>query len=95
MQHGGVEIVNGGYVSDGFVSEFIRRAIAEGFLYAGAGEPDGEAFGIVVAAAGAFLEGRHAAEFGDPHDQCVFKNAALLQILKQRRGGLIENRAVN
>ena len=62
-------------------------------LHAGAGQPDGEALGVVIAAVGAFLEGGHAAELGDEDDERVLQQAALLQVAQQRGAGLVEDGA--
>ena len=43
----------------------------------------------------ALLEGRHAAELGGPDDQRVVEQPALLEIGEQRRGRLVEDRAVD
>ena len=66
--------------SDRLVAELVGRAVAEAALHAGAGQPDGEALRVVVAAARALLERRHPAELGHPDDQRVVEQAALLQV---------------
>ena len=76
VQDGGVQVVDGGDVLDGLVAELVGGAVAEAALDAGAGQPDGEAVRVVVAAAGALLERRHAAELGDPDDERVVEQAA-------------------
>ena len=94
VEHGCVEIVDGRDIDRGFVAEFVGGAVAEGRLDAGSGEPGGEAGGIVIAAAGAFLKGGHAAELGAPDDERVLEQAALFEISEQGGGGLIEDGTV-
>ena len=79
---------------DRLVAELVGRPEAEGPLDAGAGEPGGEAGGVVVAALGPLLERRHPAELGGPEDQGVVEQPAGLQVAQERRGGLVEDRAV-
>ena len=40
------------------------------------------------------LKSRHAAKFRAPDDQCVFKQASLLQVGDQGRGWLVQDRTV-
>jgi len=89
-----VEVVDRDNVVDGFVAEVIGRTEAEGSFDSGTRKPAGETFRIVIPSAGTFLEGRHAAEFGTPHDERVFQETALLQIGDQSGSRLIKNRTV-
>lgn len=73
VEDGGVEVVDGGDVFDGFVAEFVGGAVAEGGFHARAHEKRGKPAGVVVTAAGAFLKSGHAAEFGGPNDEGVFE----------------------
>ncbi len=61
---------------------------------AGAGEPDGEAAAVVVAAhagvAECALAINSAAELGEEHHERVFEQAALLQVVEQCGGGLVD-----
>ena len=50
VQHGGVQVVNRHRVFDGVVAVFVGRTVDDAAFDAAAGEPDGEAEGIVVAA---------------------------------------------
>ena len=63
-------------------------------LDAAAGEPDGEAAAVVVAAHAGIAElplaEDGAAELGGEDDERVFEQAALLQVLDQRGGGLVD-----
>ena len=81
--------------STALLAEFVGHAVADAGLHAGAGQPAGEAVGIVVAALGALLEHRHAAELGAPDDERVLEQAALLEVADQRGGGLIEDRGMH
>jgi len=76
VEQRGVEVVDCRHVFDGFVAEFVGGSVAESALYACSGEPDGEAGGVVVAAACAFLERGHATEFSDERDERVGEQAA-------------------
>ncbi len=84
---------------DGFLldlpAEVVGGAVGVTALDAGTGEPSGEAIGIVVAAAGAFLEGGHPAKFGAAKNQGVFEESALFEVAQKRAGGLVEDGAVH
>ena len=73
VEDGGVEIVDGSDVFFRFPAECVGGAMGVAALDAGAGEPGGEAFGVMVAPASAFLESRHTAELGAPDDQSILK----------------------
>ena len=73
---GRVEIVDGQDIFYGPAAEFVGGTVADSALYAGSGHPCGEAIGIVVAAEGAVLEHRHAAEFAAPDDERFFEQPA-------------------
>lgn len=95
MEDRGVEVVDRNDVLHGLIAEFVGGAVAEGGFDSGAHQHAGEAEGVVVAAGGAFLEHRHAAEFRAEKDEGVVEQPAAFQVAQQRRGRLIENRAVN
>ena len=65
----GVEVVHVDLVLHGLVPELVGRAEREAGLHAGAGEPDGEAVGVVVAAGAVLLGVRGVAELAPPPDQ--------------------------
>ena len=69
VQDGGVEVVHVDLVLRGLVAEFVGRAMGEAGFHAGAGEPDGEAVRVVVAAGAFFLRVGGAAEFAAPPDE--------------------------
>ena len=67
-----MQIVDCCDILDCFVAELISRTVAERSFDAGAGEPDGEAFRVVIAAGRAFLKRRHPAKLRRPkHDRVV------------------------
>ena len=72
MQDRGMKVGPGDAVLDGFPANFVRRTIGEAGLEARAGEPDGEAVLVVVAAGADFVGGRlrerSAAKFGREED---------------------------
>lgn len=76
VENSGVKIVNGRDSFDGLVAKFIGGSVAERSFYSGAGQPGGEAAGIVIAAAGPFLEGGHASKFGTENDEGIFEQAS-------------------
>ncbi len=95
MQDRSVQFIDAARVFHGLVTEFVRGAIAGGPLDAGPGQPHGKPLGIVIAALRTCLEGWHPAELGTPHNQRIVEHAAGLQVLEQRRGGLIEDRGMH
>ncbi len=75
VKDGGVQVVDVALVFDGFVAPVVGCAVGGAGLDAAAGEPDGEAEGIVVASVAALGEGG-AAKFAGPDDQRVIQQAA-------------------
>ena len=65
VEHGGVQVVHFDFVFDGLVAALVGGAVGEAGFDAAAGEPDGEAEGVVIAAVGPLGEGR-AAELAAP-----------------------------
>ena len=94
VQNRGMEIVDGGGLLDRFIPEFVGGAVADAFFHSGAGHPGGEPGGVVIAAAGAFLESGHAAEFGAPDDEGVLEQASLFQVDEEGGGWLVHDLAV-
>ena len=94
MQDGRVEVVNVDHVFDGLVAEFIGGTETEPMLNAGAGEPGGEALGVMVAARGSLLKCGHAAKLGGPDDESVVEQSARLEVGQERGRGLVEDRPV-
>src|SRR4051794_28213960 len=90
MEDGGVQVVHMHGVGGDVVGEVIGLAEGEAGLDAGAGQPDGEAAGMVIAAiivgGERPLTVNRAAEFTAPDDERVVQKAALLEIGDERRG---------
>src|SRR5690606_16439316 len=70
-------------VLHGLVAELVGGPEGEARLHAAAGEPDGEAVGVVVAAGALLLRGGGAAELAAPPDERVLQQAAALQVGQQ------------
>ena len=94
MKDRGVEIIDRADLLSGLVSELIRCAVAVGSLNAGAGQPGGEAEGVVVSPAGSFLEGGHSPELRAPDHQGFFEQAAVLEVAQEGRSRLVKNRSM-
>ena len=82
VEHRGVQVAEVDGVLGDVVAEVVGLAVFDAGLHAGAGEPDGEAAAVMVAAgvgvAERALAEDGAAEFGDEDDERVFEQAALL-----------------
>ena len=77
-------------ILDGGAAEFVGLADADAALDAAAGQPHGEAVGVVVAAGAlGVLGGRLPAELAAPDDQRLVEQAALLQVLEQAGDRLV------
>ncbi len=94
VEDGGVKVVHVDFVLDGFVAEFIGGAVGEAGFDAAAGEPGGEAEGVVVAAGAIFFGVGGAAKLAAPPDEGVFEEAALLEIGEEAGDGLIDGAGV-
>lgn len=92
VEHGGVEIVDGGDFVDGGVAEFVGGAIDEPALDSGAGQPHGHGFIVVIAAEGAFAALGHGgtAELAGPDDEGFLEHAALLEVADQGGAGAVD-----
>ena len=73
---------------DGGVAEVVGCAVDVAPLEAAAGEPEGEAVPVVVAAVGA-LRDREPAEFPGPDDDRLVEQPALLEVADEGRAGLV------
>src|SRR6516165_8240945 len=71
MQNGGVEIVDGRYLVNCLITEFVGGTVAKRGLDAGARQPDRKSLGIVISAVGPLLERGHAAKLGGPDHERV------------------------
>ena len=94
VEHRGVQVAEVDRVLGDVVAEVVGAAEFDAGLDAGAGEPDGEAAAVVVAAhvgvAQDALAKNSAAEFGEEHHERVFQQAALLQVFEECGGGLVD-----
>ena len=94
MQDRGVQVVHVHLVFRDIEAELVAFAERESRLDAAAGQPHREGIRVMVAAVGAPLHHRRAAEFAAPDDERVVQQAALLQVLDQRGAGLVGIQAV-
>ncbi len=94
VQNRSVEVVDVHHIFDGLIAELVGGAEAEPALDAGSRKPGCESLGVMVAALHAFLEGGHAAKLGGPDDQGIVEQAADLEVGKQGRGRLVEDRTM-
>ena len=78
----GVEVADVVLVDGGLVTEFVGLAIAGPATDATAGEPVGEALGVVVPTALVALRQRLSAELAAPDDQGGVEESALLEVLE-------------
>ena len=89
-----VQVAQVDRVLDDVVAEVVGLAVLDAGLHAAAGQPHGEAAAVMVAAHAGVAEralAEHgAAELGGEDHQRVVQQAALLQVLHQRRGRLID-----
>ena len=94
VEHRGVEVAEVDRVFGDVVAEVVGAAVFDAGFHAGAGEPDGEAAAVVVAAAVGVAERalaiNGAAEFGEEHHERVFEQAALFEVVEQGGGGLVD-----
>ena len=93
MQDRGVQVVDVDRIPDDVVAEIVGRAVGDPGPDAAAGQPDGEAAGMMVAAV---VVGRQpalavdgSAELAAPDDQRVVEQPALLEVPDQCRRGAI------
>src|SRR5436305_13657244 len=73
MHHGRVQVMDVDWVLDDVESELVRFAEANSGFDAAACHPHGECVGVMVAAVGAALDHRGAAEFSAPDNERVVK----------------------
>jgi hypothetical protein len=90
VEDGGVEVVHVDRSSGHGAAEFVGFTEGESWFHAGAGEPDGEGIGIVVAAGAIFFGVRGAPEFAAPPDQGVLEKPALFQVHEQAGDGFVD-----
>ena len=91
MQHGGPEVVDGGWVLDDAAAKVVGGSPGGGLLDTCAEHPDGVGVGVVIATEGTFLMGGHATEFGSPEDESVFEKTTGGKVGDKAGGGLVED----
>ena len=89
-----MKIVDSDDILNRAVPEVVSGAMGERSAHPGTGEPASEPVWIMVPSLRAFLKGWHASELGAPHHQRVTEEPALLEVVKQTRGGTVEHRTV-
>src|SRR5262249_43902586 len=94
VKDGGVEVVDGPGVAADLVAVVVRFAEGDAGLHAAAGQPQGEAAAMMVAAMIVASEPALAvhgpAELATPDDQRVFQEPAAFEVLDERGRGLID-----
>ncbi len=93
VENGGVEIVDVDRVFDGAHAHFIRGAIGDSAANTAAGEEDGVAADMMVAAVGAGRVGS-AAHFAGPEDEGFVEEAAGFQVGDEGGDGLVGDAGV-
>src|SRR5436190_10125769 len=98
VQNGGLKIVNVDLIAHDREAELIGFSIADAVLDTAAGEENGEAVRVVIAAeefaiGGASFTERRAAEFAAPHYQRFVQQSALAQIAQEGHHRLVHLRA--
>src|SRR6266511_2878585 len=89
-----VQVVHVDFVGGGLVAKIVGGAQRKGGPDAPAGQPDGEAARIVVAAGAVLLGVRGAAEFAAPPDQRVLEQPARFQVGQQAGDGSVHRAGV-
>ena len=79
VQHGGVEVVDFGFVGDDFVAEVVGRAVDSATFDPAPGHPHGETEGVMIAAVGTLSE-RSPSEFAGPYDKGATEESALFKV---------------
>ena len=76
-------------IPGGVKSELIRFAQGDARFNPSARHPHGETIRVMISSIITALNHRRAAELADPNQEGVFEHALLLQVLHQRRAGLV------
>lgn len=89
-----MQVANVNWVLNHVVAKFVGRTKFNSTLDSASRQQRGEALGMMVAAI-RFMSQRSLAvnrpsEFSSKHDQCVFQEPALVEILNESRGGLVD-----
>ena len=95
MQQRCVEVVDVGTVLLSVVAESISGAVGDSAFDPATGEPEAEAFHVMIAASCALAGLRHwrAAEFAAPYDESVLEQSTPLEVGDESGNGLIHRRA--
>src|SRR5713226_1267474 len=88
MKHGGVQIVNLHLVLYNEIAVLVCGTVDRAPFDAAAGQPNGKAKGVMIAAIAALSHGR-TAELAAPEDQGLIEQAAGFQVPEQAGNGLI------
>src|SRR5205823_5188828 len=88
VQNGGVQVVDVGAFLLGTVAELVGGAVGHAALEAAAGQPDGEAPVVVIAAIASLGSGR-SAKLAAPEDDRFIEQAARLEIVQEAGDGAI------
>src|SRR5512135_2800674 len=88
VQQGGLKIVDGDGVLNGRVTEVVGRAVDVTGLETAAGQPEGEAVAVMVAAV-LPLRDRQTSELARPENDRLVKQSPLLEVAHERGAGLI------
>src|SRR5438105_13662372 len=93
MEHRGVKVMNVHGIHRNVVAKLVGFAVTEAGLHAASGHPDRITPAVMVAAVVVLFNFALAiggpSEFTAPNDQRVVQQAALLEVLHQRRAGLV------
>jgi hypothetical protein len=84
----GVQVVDVNDVVYGGIAEFVGFAVRNSSLDAAAGQPDREAFDVMIAAVA--LSHRGPSKLSPPDHQSFVEHAALFQVFDERCGSLID-----
>src|SRR3954468_19596516 len=94
LEHRGVQVAEVDRVLGDVVAKVVGATELDAGLHASAGQPNGEAAPVVVAAhvgvAQRALAKNSTPEFSEEHNERVFEEAALFHVLKQGSGGLVD-----
>src|SRR5882762_1754668 len=94
VEDGSMQIVDVDLILRGVEAKIIGLAQRESCFDATAGQPIGEAIGVMIAPVVSALDHGGAAKFAAPNHQRIFQEAALLQVLDERRGSLVGSFAI-
>src|SRR5215472_18864081 len=82
-------------ILDHIKSKLVAFAQRDAGPHSSSGQPHGERIRMMIASIAAALHHRRAAELATPDDQGILQEPALLEVLDQRRAGLVRFAAVD